>query len=364
MLLRMHLDTKPDFDKTLARFEAWWNFEVIDRPPVSIWSPSGKQVQWPQKTHASERERWFDMDFRFEQHEASVKSGKWLADSIPSFHGNLGPEILATLYGAELEFTKDSSWSKPICHSSREVLNLKPSLEGTYWKWEREWVNRSLEQGKGKWITAITDLHTHADLLAALREPQDLLIELMDDYEGVKQAIQKVTPLFDLVYDDQAKPIQAAGQPTMSWIPAPHVGRGCVLQADFICMVSPEMFQDIFLPALEYEFAKLDCSIFHLDGPAALRHLDALLESKKLNAIQWVWGDGNGPAARWIDVYQRIQSAGKGMQIHCVSMDDAIAVAEHLKPNGCFFSVGGSYSEEQVNAFLKRLEKWTATGKL
>jgi hypothetical protein len=180
----------------------------------------------------------------------------------------------------------------------------------------------------------------------------------------VKKAIQHVTPLFDLVYDDQAKPIMAAGQPTMSWIPAPHMGRGCVLQADFICMVSPEMFKDIFLPALEYEFSRLDCSIFHLDGPAALRHQDALLACKDLNAIQWVWGDGNGPAAKWIDVYKRIQSAGKGMQIVCVDMEDALKVAEHLKPQGCFFQVGGNYTEDQANAFLDRMKKWTATGKL
>ena len=364
ILFAMEMETKADFDKTMARFEAWWNFEVIDRPPVSLWVPSGKKVQWPQKQHASERERWFDMDYRFDQHEAAVQSGKWIGDNIPSFHGNLGPEILATLYGAELEFTRDSSWSRPMCRSSREVLNLQPDLDTPYWKWEREWVRRSLEQGKGKWITCITDLHTHADLLAALREPQELLLELMDDYEGVKQAIAHLTPLFDLVYDDQANAILAAGQPTMSWLPAPHLGRSCVLQADFICMISPDMFRDVFLPPLEYEMSRLDRSIFHLDGAAALKHLDALLECKKLNAIQWVWGDGNGPAAKWIDTYKRIQAAGKSMQIVCVDMDDAIKVAEHLKPEGCFFAVGGNYSEDQANAFLQRMERWTATGKL
>lgn len=356
----MELTSKPGYEKTMQRYEAWWNCQIIDRPVINMTVPSGKQVNWPKKEHATIRDRWFDLDYRIAQQHAAVDSRKWIADSIPSFHGNLGPEILATLYGAELEFTNDSSWSKPILHSSRDVLKLKPSLDTPYWQWERKWINASLEQGKSKWITGITDLHTHADLMAALREPQELLMDLMDDYDGVKQAIQHVTPLFDLVYDDQAKPIIAAGQPTVSWLTAPHFGRTCVLQADFICMISPQMFRDIFLPALVYEMEKLDCCIYHLDGPTALQHLDALLECPRLNAIQWVYGAGNGPAAKWIDVYKRIQAAGKGMEIICEGgIPDAIAVAEHLKPEGCLFNVWGS-NEDEANQFLARMEKWAA----
>ena len=360
----MELATKPDFAKTMQRFEAWWHCEVLDRPPVNMSVASNKPVKWPDKKHATQRERWFDLDYHFACRDAWVESRKWVADSFPYVYGNMGPEILATLYGAELEFTPDTSWSKPICHSSRDVLKLTPNLDSEYWNWIRKFTARSLEQGQGRWITSITDLHTHADLLAALREPQDLLMELMDDYDAVKLAIQHLTPLFDLVYDDQARPILSAGQPTLSWLPAPHAGRGCVLQADFICMVSPEMFQDVFLPALVYEMDRLDRSIYHLDGPNALQHLDALLACPKLNAIQWVYGASNGPARKWIDVYKRIQSAGKGMQIYCESIDDALAVAEHVKPNGCLFDVAGDYDETQINTFLSKLERWSATGKI
>ena len=360
----MELATQPDFPRTMQRFEAWWQCEVIDRPPVRMTAANNAPVAWPKKKHNSQRERWFDLEYRLEEFAAFVQSRKWLADSFPHFMPNLGPEILATLYGAELEFTPDSSWSKPICHSSREVMKLKANLECPYWQWIRQATDLSIERGKGHWLTSVTDLHTHADLLAALREPQELLLELMDDYQGVKQAINYLAPLFDDVYDDQAKRIQRAGQPVTSWIATPHMGRGCVLQADFICMVSPEMFQDVFLPALQYEVNKLECSIFHLDGPNALQHLDALLECRGLSAIQWVHGAGNGTASRWIDVYQRIQAGGKAMEIVCDGIEDALQVAEHLKPQGCFFNVMGNYSEAQINEFLAQMSKWTATGRL
>ena len=35
----MELLYKPDYDKTLARFEAFWEREIVDRPPVTLALP-------------------------------------------------------------------------------------------------------------------------------------------------------------------------------------------------------------------------------------------------------------------------------------------------------------------------------------
>ena len=75
------------------------------------------------------------------------------------------------------------------------------------------------------------------------------------------------------------------------------------------------MFREAILPSLRREIGHMKYSLFHLDGPGALKHLDALLELDELDAVQWVYGAGAGPAARWLDVYRRIQDAGKGLQI-------------------------------------------------
>lgn len=360
----MELECKPDLEKSLQRFEAWWCCELLDRPPVNMSVPSGKPVEWPQKVHASQRERWLDIDHRLACQEVLVQSRIWTADSLPTLFGNLGPDLLATLYGAELEFTADTTLTRPVLHSSRQVLQQPPDLENEYWRWMRRMTERSIEQGRGRWITAITDLHTLADLLATLRDPQQLLRELLEDYEGVKEAILRLALLWDRVYDDLARRILRAQMPTTSWLLAPHRGRSCVLQADFIAMVAPEIFDEVFLPGLRYEMQRLDRSIFRLYGQNALQHLDALLQSPHLHAVQWAYGPGNGPAARWIEVYKRIQGAGKALHIQCGTMEDALAVAEHLKPAGCYFEIAADYTAEQVNAFLARLEKWSAGGAL
>jgi len=125
-------------------------------------------------------------------------------------------------------------------------------------------------------------------------------------------------------------------------------------------MVSERIFQDAILPAIRNEMRYLDCSVFHLDGPGALRHLDALLDVPELNAVQWIYGAGNGPAARWIDVYRHVQATGKGIQLVCEDTEDACAVAEHLKPEGVWFCPGGEYDRDEAEAFINWTARWAA----
>jgi len=356
----MELDNKPDLEQTLERFEAWWQCELVDRPPVSIWTKDDRQVTWPRKQHASQRDRWFDIDFILDRLDASFTNRRLVGDTLPTFMPNIGPEVCATVYGADLDFSPDTSWSRPIAANCHEVLKLHCDLDTPYWDFIRRLTRASLERGRRKWITGITDLHTNGDLLAALREPQELLLEMAEDPDAVRAAMRHLTPDFKTMYDDQCSLIRAAGQPTLSWIPAPHAGRMNVAQCDLICMISPALFADVILPALQWEMAQIDRSIFHLDGPGALRHLDALLECKNLHAIQWVHGAGNGPAAKWIDVYQRIQAGNKAMQLLCEDLADARALMQHLKPQGCWFCVGGSYSVPEAESFLAEVAQWTA----
>ena len=61
----------------------------------------------------------------------------------------------------------------------------------------------------------------------------------------------------------------------------------------------------------------VDHRIYHLDGPGALHHLDALLALRELHAIQWVPGAGNEEIMQWIPLIKRIQKRGKSVQVVC-----------------------------------------------
>jgi len=356
----MNLDRKPDFEKALDRFEAWWHCQIIDRPPVTVHVRPDRPAREVKKHHAALRDRWLDVAYNVDRAEAAVENGVFLAENFPRYEPSVGPELCATLFGCDLQFMEHTSYSIPIARSARDILKLKANLDTPYWNNIRAKTDLSLARGRGRWITAMPDLHTNGDLAAALRNPQDLCLDLVDDLEGVRAAADHVNSFYPAMFDDLWNRIRAAGQPCSTWTPFLHAGRAYATSCDFICMISPAMFQATILPAIHAEMKWLDCNIFHLDGPGALKHLDALLALPQLNAVQWVYGAGHGPAAKWIDVYRQIQAAGKGIQLLCDDLADARAVAEHLRPEGVWFNPGGSYPRQEVEAFIAWAARWAA----
>jgi hypothetical protein len=355
------LKYKPDFAKVMERFEAWWQCQIIDRPLTSIWAKSDKEPNWPaKKTHATVRDRWMDVEHSVACHEAAMDAALFPAECIPLYFPNVGPEVTATAFGCDLEFNDWTSYSKPVCGNIRDVLKLRPNLDNPYWNAIRKATDLSLSRGAGKWITALTDLHTNGDLLASLRDPQNLCMDLLDDPEGVRLACEHITRFYAEMYEDLYKRIAAAGQPATTWINSPHYGPFYASSCDFICMISPKQFQELILPSIAKENEYLERNIFHLDGPGALKHLDALLSDGKLTGLQWVAGAGQGPGRKWVHVLKQAQDAGKCLQILCDDMTDAKAIAEHIRPEGAWFCVGGQYSQQEVDDFIKWLDRWGA----
>jgi len=357
----MWLERKPDFEKTLERFEAWWHAQIIDRPVVTLHvKPEKQAVKPPEKKHATIRDRWMDIEHVVACVEAGVTNATYLGDGYPHFHPNLGPDLCATLYGSDLKFREDTSWSKPILGDIRELLKIEPDFENPYWQRMRALTELSVERGRVQWITGVTDLHMDGDLLSALRGPEVLCMDCIDDAEGVSLACRHVTKSWGAIYDDLYRRTSKYNPISSSWTPTLHHGKSYNIQCDFICFLSPRQFEELILPSLVTEMRHVERSIFHLDGPDALRHLDALLATPELHAVQWVYGSGRGPAANWIDVYKRIQAAGKAVQVLCEDMEDARRVAEHLHPEGVWLCVGGSYPRADAESFLKWVEAWSA----
>ena len=130
------------------------------------------------------------------------------------------------------------------------------------------------------------------------------------------------------------------------------------MQCDFAIMVSPEMFDAFILPALEEEADYLDHSVYHYDGPGALRHLDSVLGIKSLDAIQWVPGAGAPRVSTWIRLLRRIQAKGKLLVLSCESWEVEPLLSE-LEPEGLLLSTRCE-SQAEADALLGNVARWTA----
>ena len=356
----MELLYKPDYETSLQRFEAFWHREIIDRPPVSIaMRKSGAPVVMPRE-YASFEEQWLDIDGRVADMDAQMAGTDYLYDSLPIAWPNLGPEIFSAWCGCGYRYGKDTTWSEPIIQDWETDFD-KTRLDMNHPLFIKmiEFTQKLIDAGRGKFIVGLTDLHPGGDHLAALRDPQNLAMDMLDEPEYVKKALERSMPEYYAAYGVFYNMIRAAGMPATSWIPIVHEGTFYIPSNDFSCMVSNEMFEEFFLPGIAQECKFYDRSIYHLDGPDALRHLDSLLSIPELDAIQWVPGAGNEGYERWISVYQRIQRAKKGIYLTC-HIRDLPMVFETLRPEGVWFAhIDGVRDRETAETVVKSIERWS-----
>jgi len=211
----------------------------------------------------------------------------------------------------------------------------------------------SLDRGKGKYITGLPDLHPGGDLLAALRGAERLCLDLIEEKDIVKEINKCLTANYPKVYDRIYQMVKEYNLGTTTWLTAYHQGKFYVPSCDISALISSDMFEEVFLPEIRKEIDFLDKSIYHLDGPGALHHLDTILKIPNLDGVQWVYGAGNGPATKWIDVYRRIQEAGKCSHVLVEKPEEVEEILKELSPEGLLFTFYNSLSREEAESVMK-----------
>ncbi|MHC4887671.1 MAG: hypothetical protein ACYTGH_21540 [Planctomycetota bacterium] len=355
----MGIDFIDDLEKRLDRQDAFWDCEILDRPVISVQAPC-PNPDYPApaaKGYEVLRDRWMDGEQMALNHVHRVHNTAFLGDAIPEAFPNLGPEVFSAFFDMEMEYGESTSWSTPNLKDWADMDSIQFNEENFYWKKILEMTDTFLEIGKGHFYTGVTDLHPGGDAIAAFRDPMEFNIDMIEHPEEVKILIDRVTQVFEKVYNLYTDKLQAAGQAIASWPGIVSRKRWYVPSNDFSCMISKEMFDNIFLPGIAEECRMLEASIYHLDGPDALKHLDSLLEIPELNAIQWVYGSGNGCCLDWLDVYRACQAAGKGLQIFAAA-EEIDTLMKELKPEGVWL---GTYAPdvESAKAIIEKVKSWT-----
>jgi hypothetical protein len=110
-------------------------------------------------------------------------------------------------------------------------------------------------------------------------------------------------------------------------------------------MLNPTWFKRFALPDIIAQATHMDYSIYHLDGPNALLHLDDLLSIPELTGIQWVPGDGREPMGheKWYPIYKKIQAAGKNI-VSTVTPSRLSTMYRNFDPKGLYLRTVFLYS--------------------
>lgn len=338
---------KPDYREAVRRWEAYYAGEIIDRPVICVTAPR-TGVTGAGGSDYRERATG-DMEAIVDRALASAEATFWGGEAVPSFYPSFGPDEIAVFCGAGLGWSPDSgdtNWSMPCVERWEDSLPLRLRDEHPLWQRMLTFYRLAAERMAGKMALSPLDLHTNMDLLAALRGPQRLCLDVIERPEIVDRAMEDARAIFRQVWDA----IRVAGRmDTLGYCQGFYSMAGAAtLQCDYSCMIGPDMFRRWVLPALEEEAEIVRHAVYHWDGPEAVIHTNDLVRSRGLHTLSYVPGDGRGRHIDYLDLYRRVQAGGKAVQVWG-SPDELKAMHRELRPEKTLYcSWAGSQSDAET----------------
>ena len=299
------------------RFEKWWKCESWEKPLMRIITAK-KEKSTASEKPLNPEDKYLNVKRLLKEYREFCDTHIFMADSFPAASINLGPGSMALYLGGEPGFAWDTVWYKEKFSNPEDFRSLKYDENNYWWVFHQKMMKDAVELADNDFYVTIPDIIENMDILSALRGPQNLCFDVIDNPSAVHAGLDIVDRhYFD--YYDRFYDLSKDRDNSCSYTAFQILGRGraAKVQCDYCAMISPEMFREFVQPSLTKQCKKLDFSVYHLDGPDAIKHVPALMEIKELNALQWTCGAGkpDGGHPGWYPIYDQVRAAGKGLHI-------------------------------------------------
>lgn len=336
---------KVNMEAAKEKFRNYWAHKNTGRPLMCVIARRPEVEQYSDGTpveggyldqicqgkyyNMPEELKWKDMEDKYQNPQRIVdryryfcQTHAFLGESFPNLNIDFGPGSLASYLGSEIGFKEDTVWFNKCLDGWDGVPKLTFDPENKWFKKHLQLAKDCQALAGDDFYVDMPDLMENIDVLASLRGAQDILFDLLDEPEMIGERIQEVTDIYYEYYDrfyDVIKDEEGGNAYTVFQIWGP--GRTVKLQCDFSAMMSPEDFRKYIQPSLRSQSENVDHVLYHLDGPAAIKHMDALMEIEGIDALQWTSGDAgpDGTLPDWDVVYDKAIAAGKSIWVKVYS---------------------------------------------
>lgn len=347
----MELSYKHNWSETRERMTAWWQGEAIGRPCISVSAPARPARAVP--APPDHKARWTDPEYVAQSYDAGHEATYHGGEALPGTSLMVG---YCFGYGAPLHYSEQTVWQDPVLDSCEAAAELVLAEDDWAWRQIQTVVGRCGEVAAGKWHVGWPNIHQPNDHLALLRGSEAMLMEMVDSPAAVKRALRRLVDNWYLMHERLTGVLSRTQEGASSWLPIwCPASKSLTLQSDVSCTLSPAMFEEFIAPEIDELADYLDGAIYHLDGPGALQHLDRLLAVRGLRAIQWTPGTGNADGLAWLDLFRRIQEAGKGVVAY-LAYDEVEMAARELRPEHLFIMTWAP-SVDAAEALLERVAR-------
>jgi len=356
---------KEDWGKAQERFSAFWQGEIIDRCCLAVKAPRNGRYPVPAEppeSPAELRKWWLDAEDNLKRMLAQFERTYYGGEAYPATTMDLGASIMSGFYGSPVELRKETVWYHACVEDwAAYPLEFDPETN-LYYQAVIDATRFYAQESQERFMVSLPELGSVMDDLSLMRGMQSLLFDMLDSPEVVSRAADRMAGTWARVHNELyrlALPANHAGcciEWMQTWAPGPHFQMSC----DFSAILSPKLFQQFIAPEIQEYLKVNDYSVYHWDGPDALKHLDSLLAMQEIDAIQWTPGDGSPPYSypEWIPYYRRIQAAGKKLILPYVKIDEVESLLSQLSSRGLFIATTAA-SQEEASELLKKVSLWT-----
>lgn len=344
---------KQNLDETKQHFINWWNHKGI---VLTMWEHFQEGVK-PHadipapKPYRDLNQRWFDPEWRAEYLDWYVAHSSLMADMLPVANTQLGPGSLAAILGGVFEGGEDTIWIHPDPNYTDDI---KFDRNHPNWLLHKNLLKACKQKAQGHYYVGMPDLMEGLDVLAAIKGTDKVLLDTVMQPEVLEHQMQQINDIYFQVFDELYDIIREGDEMAFCYFSSWAPGKMSKLQCDISTMISVDDYRRFVQPFIREQCQKLDYTLYHLDGVGAMHHLDALLEIKELNAIQWTPGVGEpqGGNAKWYDLYKRILAGGKSILASWVTLDELRPLLDNIGGDGVHLEMD-FHNEHEVEEAMK-----------
>jgi len=201
------------------------------------------------------------------------------------------------------------------------------------WRRVLELTRLTAQDAAGNYLVCFPDLAGAMDVLANMRTPERLCMDLFDAREEVQRASLEVVDFWYAVFSALHDAALRAGAGVTQWLGCwsgvPHTVPTC----DFNALIGREDFIEVCLPSLRKQAQLAGRCVLHLDGPAAARHAETLAAEPSIQAVQYTPGAGTPSALAKLEMLKLLQRAKKPLLLIC-PVAEVDELADKLDPRG------------------------------
>lgn len=282
----------------------------------------------------------------------------YAGEGYPFYLPGLGPGCLAAVISNFARYVAPTIWfegDEPFAWE--RLLEITPDVSTPYRRAVEQFMPRVVERLQPQYVIAMPDLGVGLDTLSSLRHAQTLLLDVYDHEDTLPRALDNVCALWLDVYRRLDAVISPGNHgchaETMRYLSGAPTH---IAYCDFAAMISPAMFERYVLPILRREAALFgNRTVFHVDGPGMVAHVDLICSVPGVFAIQWVPGAGNPGALseQWDSLYRKIIDHGRRICLAGIGTPDELTAFFRKFPATEFYVPATCRTRREAEALLR-----------